>query len=227
MMNTQEVAQGFVHLVLKYRTWPNVKGLSQKENQIIFDTVVAAGFEPEEIVLRELRGSYRDQDGSSTGETYPINELSPFAVKSIENEREFNYRATQWLDKMFRRTLNGKGSYARAQEETLPERIEAIRLEIERSVPLELIQLTPEGDLLGEYPPSGSAEHTRDKDKMGSCVGVHKYCNGWVDRYRASVTHDVLCCRRCNLRVPFLREIQTFGELRQWFTTKLNNTTTV
>ncbi len=97
--------------------------------------------------------------------------------------------------------------------------IKVMIAEIERSVPLTPIQLTPEGDLLREYPSGmvafGSANHTRDDSNLSSCVGVHEFCNGWMDRKRVTKTHDAIVCRRCCLRVLFPKEAKTYGDLRQ------------
>lgn len=94
--------------------------------------------------------------------------------------------------------------------------IETVRLEIERSIPLQPIQLTHEGDMMLEYLREGySVDHTRDSHELVSCVGIHAYCRGYVDRRRATKSRDALLCRSCYLRVLFPLEIKTYGELRQ------------
>ena len=68
---------------------------------------------------------------------------------------------------------------------------------IQDSRPLEPIQLTPEGDFLREYPPRekfGGYEyfikHTRDDRNLDTCVGIHKYCHGWIEYVRLKrITH--------------------------------------
>ncbi len=99
----------------------------------------------------------------------------------------------------------------------------AIALEIERSVPLEPVQLTSEGDLLGEYPPGllgfgyeYFVNHTRDDHSLNTCVGVHLHCDSWMDRRRTTATHDAIICKVCRLRVLFPKEIKTYGELRKF-----------
>lgn len=206
-MKTTEIATSFVDLALKH-DWDEVKELPATEAQILFATVSAAGFEPTKVVPGKLVGHYRYQDGSSTGETYPINSFCPYKV--ISRDGDDHYHATGWLDHALYFTRRRRGTDRQ-------ERIEAIQHEIERSVPLKPIQLTAEGDLLREYPPSGNyfVDHTRDNRELGSCVGVHEYCNGWMDRTRATATHDAIVCRGCHLRVLFPNEIKTYGELRQ------------
>lgn len=93
-----------------------------------------------------------------------------------------------------------------------------VRREIERSVPLDPILLTAEGDMLEEYPPHGNegflVDHTRDEDKVNSTAGVHAHCNGWVDRHETTKTHNALVCRKCHLRVSFPKSVTTYGGLR-------------
>ena len=210
------VATRFVDLALKYEQWGEVKTLPVVEMQVLFDTVFTAGFNPKKVVPGRLVGHYRDQDGSSTGETYPINSLCPFKVVSDEDCN--HYFATGWLDCAFRHAVYG----STRQNEGREKLIEVMAEEIKRSVPLELIQLTPEGDLLREYTPSTLAfgleyfvDHTRDDNNLDSCVGVHKFCNSWMDRTRATETHDAIVCRGCHLRVLFPKEVKTYGDLRQ------------
>lgn len=214
-MDMAGIASQFVDLVLKHK-WSDVKELSAEEAQALFAIVSAAGFEPKEIVLGKLVGYYRDQDGK-TGETYLINGLCPFKVVSQENDD--HYFATGWLDCALRYVVS-----AIRKEKNRDYLIEMVMAEIERSVPLQPIRLTPDGDLLCESPSTPLAlncfeyfvEHTRDDCKLGCCgVSVHKYCNGWMDRTRATETHDAIVCRKCHLRVLFPKEIKTFGELRR------------
>lgn len=214
---TTDVATNFVDLVLRYKKqWNEIQTLSEDEVQILFDTVSAAGFDPVSVVPGKLVGHYRDQDGSRTGDTFPINSLCPFEV--VVPKVEDHYFATGWLDCALRRVIYGVTS----QSESRGELIEKIAREIERSVPLEPIPLTPEGDLLRESSPGIRGfglryfiKHTRDENSLGSCVGVHKYCDGWMDRKRATKTHDAIVCRECHLRVLFPKEVETYGDLRR------------
>ena len=209
-MKTTEIAVSFVDLAFKH-DWSKIKKLPADEVEILFATVSAAGFEPTKIVLGKLVGHYRDQDGSSTGETYPINSHCPYKV--ISRDGDDHYHATGWLDRAL---------YFAKRGTDRQERIKAIQHEIERSVPLKPIQLTAEGDLLREYPPSGDyfVDHTRDDRELSSCVGVHDFCNSWMDRTRATKTHDAIVCRDCHLRVLLPKEIKTYGELRQVLASK-------
>ena len=204
-MKETEIAASFVDLALKH-DWGKVKELPTDEIQTLFATVSAAGFEPTKVVLGKLVGHYRDQDGSSTGETYPINSSCPYKV--VSRDGNDHYHATGWLDRAL---------YFARRGTDRQERIKAIQHEIERSIPLKPIQLTAEGDLLREYPPSGDyfVDHTRDDCELSSCVGVHDYCNSWMDRARATKTHDAIVCRGCHLRVLFPKEIKTYGQLRE------------
>jgi len=207
------IAVRFVDLAIRCQPWDKVTELFPGEARILFDLVSAAGFEPKEVALGELRGDHHDQDGP-TGKTYPINELCPFKV--ISEKGEDHYPATRWLDKALSHVVSG----ASQKDKTRDQLIEEILLGIERSVPLEPIQLTSEGDLLMEYPRDSNGfgredSHVRDSHQLNSTVGLHKYCLGWVDRKRATKTHDALVCRTCYMRILFPIEVKTYGELRQ------------
>ena len=203
----------FVKLAMRYDQWDQTKEIPEDEIHILFATVAAAGFDPKIVIPGQLRGHFKDQDGSNTGETYPINKLCPFKVVNQENGDHFS--ATKWLDCALQHVIsglrNGKGSV---------ELIDEIATEIERSIPLTPIQLTPEGDLLREYPPdrAGFVDHTKDSRELSSCVGIHAYCNCWMDRRRATATQDAIVCRGCSLRVLFPKEVRTYGELRKALT---------
>ncbi len=208
------VASRFVNLALEYE-WGKVKKLSDDEVQVLFATVSAAGFEPKVVIPGKLMRYHRD------GETYPINSLCPFRVVSQEDGD--HYFATGWLDCALRRVVFG----ASRNGDDCQKLIKAVELEIERSIPLQPVQLTREGDLLREYPPQPQfsgleyfVDHTRDDHDLNSCVGIHEYCNGWMDRHRGAKTLDVIVCRSCHLRVLFPKEIKTYGELRQALASK-------
>jgi len=209
-MKTSEIAALFVDLALKH-DWGKVKELLDEEVQILFATVSAAGFNPTKVVPGKLVGHYRDQDGSSTGETYPINGYCPYKV--ISRDGDDHYHATGWLDRAI---------YFARRGSDREERVKAIQHEIERSVPMKPIQLTAESDMLREYPPSGDyfVDHTRDGGALSTCVGVHDFCNCWMDRTRATKTHDAVVCRGCHLRVLFPKEIKTYGQLREHLESK-------
>lgn len=211
-----DAAIRFVDLALKHQRWSEIETLPGDEVQVLFDTVSTAGFSPSDVVPGKLVGNYLDQDASPTGKTYPINSLCPFKVVGQENHD--NYFATGWLDCALRRVVYGSAR----QNESREKLIEAMSQEIERSVPLEPIQLTAEDDHLCEYPRGTHAfgfgyfvSHTRDENGLCSCAGVHEFCNSFMDRTRATQTQDAIVCRRCHLRVLFPREVETYGDLRR------------
>ena len=216
-MDVREVAERFVDLVLKYRgQWCENICLSAEEVQIFFDLVSVAGFEPKEVSRGVLVGHYRDIDGSATGRTFPINSHCPFKVTGEDNQPDSF--ATGWLDCAVRHLISSRAHVSYHERQIV---YAFIAKEIERSVPLKPIPLTLDGDLLCEYPPSTHSwglqyfvDHTRDEDLLGSCVGVHKYCRGWMDRCRATDTKDRIVCRKCGLKVLFPKEARTYGDLR-------------
>lgn len=199
-----EVATRFAELVRKYENWNKVSVLSEQETRTMLDLLYAAGFEPRSVAPGRLVGHYLEQDGSRTGETYPINSLYPFKV--VDQACEDDYMATGWLEGMARLVWSGA---------TVPD----LSKRIEQSVPMKPIRLTADGDMLSEYPPDGHVgyfvQHTRDDKQLSNCVGVHKFCHGWMDRVGATAEKDAIVCRRCHLRVLFPKTAKTYGDLRQ------------
>lgn len=216
-METIDVAKAFIDLVLKY-DWSKDTKLSPSEVKVLFNTVAAAGLEPGKVAFGKLRGEYLEQDGSPNGETFPINGFCPYKV--VDKDGEDNYFATGWLDCLLFHAWGHRFSMTGDRWQAVKE----VQREIERSIPLEPIQLTPEGDMLREYPPpvhghSYLVDHTRDNHELHMTAGVHEYCS-WIDRRQATKTHDALICRRCHLRVLFPKEVKTYGELRQFLVPK-------
>lgn len=213
-----EIATRFVDLAQKYGYAWSKAVLFDDEIPTLTDIVSAAGFESPKITRGKLQGSYRDEDGP-TGEKYDINTLCPYKVDG-------DYHATGWLDAMLYRVVRGIGF---GKKENRDELIQAVAKEIARSNPLVPIQLTSDGDILTEYPPSIYSsyliDHTTDDKELGYCVGVHAYCNGWMDRTGATKTHSAIVCRQCHLRVLFPNTVKTYGELRQALTALLAKTT--
>ncbi len=214
---TDSPAQRFVDLVIRKESeWDD--RLNAAEEKILLELVSAAGFHPKAVVFGRLRGNYRDQDGSITGETYPINALCCYKV--INAKGHDDVRATGWLDCALRFVLNAK-------RQPREEIISLLHKEITLSHPLTPITLTEIGDTLQEYPPSlrelahfpHLVSHTNDNTRLATSIGiaVHAVCSGWIDRTAVSTTHDILRCQKCGLRVPFPKEIATYGELRRYF----------
>lgn len=217
MLDSGVIAEKFVDFALAKdweKLWAGVEELSAEETRLLFEMVSAAGFNPKSIVLGKLRGEYRDQDGSRTGETYGVNNFCPYKV--INEEDHDHFFATGWFSSILSRVVRKN---FRWKEESREEKIEAVKSEIERSIPLKPIQLTRDGDMLLEYPPSMQSsffvDHTRDDEELSSCVGIHKYCGGWIDRCGVTKTHDAFVCGTCYIRVLFPKEVKTYGELRQ------------
>lgn len=212
-----DIAEKFVDLVLAEKQGDKIKEFTSEEAQIFFNIVSIAGFDPKEVKPGKLVGYYRDGDGERTGETYSINSLCP--LKVIREDGDHHFFATGWLDCAFRRVVYGM----ERQNENREQLIEVVIKEIERSIPLSPIQITLEGDLLREYPPSTYAlsglsyfvEHSRDTDVLNTCVGIHAYCNNYMNRHGATSTCDAIVCQGCHLRVLFPKEVKTYGDLRQ------------
>lgn len=226
----EKVVSQFLDLALKYK-WNEVEKLAADEVQVLLGLVRAAGFKVEAVVFGRLRGDYLEQDGISTGATYPINSFCPFKVT---NESGGNhYLATGWLDCALKLAVRRAGEEVVEDADWRQDRIYALVTVIKESLPLIPVQLTPEGDLLEECPPSlhfGGLEyfvkHSRDEDQITGSVGVHKYCGGWMNRNRATENHDSIICSGCHLRVLFPKEVRTYGDLREALTPEQVRATT-
>lgn len=220
-MNVGDVATEFVRLVMKYShfncDWEDNKSLPENEREILFNIVKAAGFKSNKVVPGKLERRYQNDDGSTPGVICLINSVCPFKVVGESGDHEF---ATGWLDCAVSRVVNGSVKLKEDEKKL----IAVIIKEIKRSVPLEPICLTIELDYLCEQPPNPKkwsygffVDHTKDNDTLRLCVGIHKRCNGLMDRKQSSDMCDVLLCRECCLRVPFPSNVKTYDELRKVF----------
>ncbi len=211
------VAEHFVNLALRPCIWDDATEFPPSYVAVLLEIVTTAGFEPKSVVFGKLKGKYKEQDGSNTGEIYPINSLCPYKV--VADDGSDDYLATGWLDC----ACHAVGDAHRKGVDRV-DIIDVLRLQIENSVPLQPVQLTAEGDLLVECPKQAPhfsgfkyfVKHNRDEDKLdlGCPVGLHKYCDGYVERRRATRTHDSLVCRQCYMRVLFPKGVETYGQLR-------------
>ena len=79
---------------------------------------------------------------------------------------------------------------------------------------MEPIVLTQFGEKLLQY----SLRETSDDTEIsrGGCIGVHDICRGFFDLRSVSDTHNIILCRKCNLRIPVPGEINTYGKLREY-----------
>lgn len=77
------------------------------------------------------------------------------------------------------------------------------------------IKLTNKGDML-------LVEHGDTDELPKSCIGIHNSCGNPMDRANVSKTEDAVVCPTHGFGVPFKREIKTYGELRQFFALRLN-----
>lgn len=86
---------------------------------------------------------------------------------------------------------------------------EAVRDEVK-------ISLNGFGEALTMYPRLSPARW--EAFQLSTCVGVHLFCDSFVDVKRVSAEWSVLHCRGCNLRVHVSSKLKTIGELRAWAT---------
>lgn len=209
---TAKMVADFTALVYS-PAWISKTELSTHALDIVAQLLCKAGHDVGTVAYGRLHGEYRDLDGSRTGETYPINSDCP--LKALAPDGKNNYRATEWLEVLYRRIRSFLTS---GVEPTIAEK-EILRMVLD-SRPLPLIMLTSDGDSLRECDHGGS--HTRDSHTLSSsAVGIHDCCHGFIDRRQISMSMDVLICRACYLRIPIPRSVKTYGDLRQYITETL------
>lgn len=205
----------FVEFV-RLETWlSSDQKLSAFGTETLEKVLILAGFNPGQITIGKLLGNFMDQDGP-TGEHFTINSICPFKIVRADNKDD--YLATGWLNSLV--DLVVRRAKQHYPQDLL---IEEVAEKIRQSQPLQPITLTPQGDQLVEItlsPPALSNDcfvrHRRDTDSVSeSPVGLHRHCNGFIDRHRATPQYDTLVCRACGLRVYIPTEAQTFGDLRQ------------
>lgn len=193
-----------IRLVQTHQPWSMGVTLEEGEQQLLLGLVKLAGFgDCATLEQRQLFGRYTD-----TGEKYPINRTCSYAV--LLPDKSGHSVATKWLDHFVSAIIHYK--------EGAKDSIGLVKYMSEwflRTKCFVPIQLTPEGEMLSEYPRSSPLEHASETDSVSSTVGVHLICLGWVDRKQVSSEYDVLVCRSCALRVYIPKVIKTWGELRK------------
>ncbi len=209
MENVSELAKRFVELAKRYEEQKEVPPLSEEELALVYEVACAAGFECKGVVLGRVM-VYVESRGM-----FPLNGRCP--AKFLNEEGGDHQAATCWLNQLWK--LAEVPRLFPSNDDRTAQLVEKVHKEILRSVPLAPIWLTNRGDMLLEYPPSGLGffvDHTKEGAELGITVGVHQHCNGFMERIRATVKEDVLRCRRCSLRVYLPRDIETYGELREY-----------
>jgi len=212
LKNPDSIAVNFVDLALTHmlHEWQFESVLPEGGEAVLVATLQSVGFETVSgIVPGKLFGEYRDQGGSRTGEKYPLNK--DFSFTAVKRDGKIHERATHWLDSMIRQAGH-KQSNGMSKNGILVE----VFVLLEQSKPLEPILLTVDGDFMQEYPRDKFFEHTRDDHTLSSCVGIHKYCGGFMDHKETTETNSVIICRSCLLRILLPSEIKTYGELREY-----------
>lgn len=83
---------------------------------------------------------------------------------------------------------------------------------------MEKIALTELGEYLLEHPDFPA---TDESELSHRCIGLHETCRGWIYHNPISATHQAIWCASCKLRIVMPREIETYGQLRQYLAEKL------
>lgn len=87
---------------------------------------------------------------------------------------------------------------------------------------MESIVLTEYGEMLLRYHGCQMDDAANlfgfvDMSVVENCIGIHKFCRGYVDIIPISGTHNVIHCRKCGrIMPPIPNQVDTFGKLRRW-----------
>jgi len=219
---TIEIARQFVELALKYKSWHATNPFLSTEEVLVLDSIVeTAGFEFGEIKFGEAWMKDSDMGGEMPG--IAINTRCPYMVTNEDGKaHEF---ATGWLDRLLNRVVR----HVKREDEKPDQIIYIVASEIERSIPLEPIQLTLEDDFLCEFPPETTErgenliDHVRDEDfcRRSKFAGMHECCKGEIILRDVNRKYDVLRCTSCEMRVIISKGVRTYGELRTAMETSL------
>ncbi len=245
-MNTQnvtDIAKRFAEFYAKFFTRPSEGNTYSKEVlALLLEVVQSAGFDVNHVEvgkMDEIRG-YDYEDAT-------VNTHCPFRVLTSQTRYsdEIILRVgrgdnaawmTGWLDCLFSILADvSRKTSTENLNEVLASRTQE---EILRAQPLPLIRITSEGDCLTEIPPDknnppdrflpGIFDHTRDENplpKKGKVLGIHKNhgCGSELIFCYENGISKIVHCPGCSLRITFPKTIETYGELRAYFTQQLRS----
>lgn len=55
-----------------------------------------------------------------------------------------------------------------------------------------------------------------EESKLENCIGSHVICGGDIDIHQVSLTHRIIFCFSCQLRVVIPIEVKTYADLREF-----------
>ena len=76
------------------------------------------------------------------------------------------------------------------------------------------ILINNEEGFIKPYPEKPSKKDEKDTE-LFSCIGVHEFCEGWIDKTKVSKEYQALHCRRCNLRILTPLSVDTWLKLNE------------
>ena len=76
------------------------------------------------------------------------------------------------------------------------------------------VRLTDFWEAVTLYP--GTEVEAWENSDLTTCLGVHLYCNGFMDVKRVAEPWNAIVCRECHLRVMVPVTVKTVAQLRQW-----------
>ena len=196
MPSITEAATQFVGFVLenRYKEWNKATELLVEEKRIFLEILSFGGFGVRNLELEIVPGCIEEYP---SGNEHFVPSHSVFIV--IDQEGNECPSAVKWLSTM----MYNIGRLDLSERQSREKIIEIVVEKIGWTIPFKPIQLTSEGDLLGENLPENLSpgrqfyRHTQDSSKLESPVGIHLYCNGSMERRGATVSCDAVVCRGC------------------------------
>ncbi len=196
------VARRFVRMITAYQIASDPQELSFKQVEALLYILAKAGFS-----AIDMKPGHVEHDGKALNLLFPYKPISRY-------EGHDPWIAAGWLNDVV------KILKLVQPELSFNKKVTFVIKEMKRSMPLNPIFITKDGDMLFEIPPdrffsSYLVDHVNDSMKIGHPAGIHgKTCGGKLYRGEISGTQSMLRCSKCEIRALFPKTLQTYGDLR-------------
>lgn len=214
-------ARRFVFVLLNQRSRSgNVDYVDLTKNgglKSVSDVLGLVGFKTASLALGELTALPKSGHGYAR---VLLNPNCPFRANNLDGTGQ--EEATMLLEDIFSAVSAWKD---RQETKCTEDLVQEVASKIESFMPLPLIKLTLNGDYLSEEFPTNPRDHTKDSDPVKNfpyATGRHRpYCQGVLKVQETTEQVSVILCYICGLRVEFPKQVNTYGELREYFESKL------
>lgn len=183
----------------------------------VSDVLELVGFKTASLAVGELTALPKSGHGYAR---VLLNPNCPLRANNLDGTG--HEEATMLLEDIFSAVSAWKD---RQETKCTEDLVQEVAFKIESFMPLPLIKLTLNGDYLSEEFPTNPRDHTKDSDPVKYfpyATGRHRpYCQGVLKVQETTEQVSVILCYICGLRVEFPKQVNTYGELREYFESKL------